>query len=150
MAIDTETKRKSAIGVGKYGWRLLPKPDGTIGAEDRRHAVGHYSRTSAVGIVYTLVGNPQLFEEAEYEGTISIYFEAYLRAFVGTANARLRNVTDDTVVSGSEISTALTDKTRVRSSAITLVDGKEYQAEGGIASGDAMDIQGSQFIPLQP
>lgn len=50
MAIDTKTKRKSAISVGKYGWRLLPEPDGTIGLEDRRQAVGHFWRMTGTPI----------------------------------------------------------------------------------------------------
>ncbi len=36
MAIDTENKRRSTLGLGS-GPRILPRPDSVVGAEDRLH-----------------------------------------------------------------------------------------------------------------
>lgn len=148
MAIDTETKRKSAIGVGKYGWRLLPKPDGTIGAEDRRHAVGHYSRTSAVGIVYTPVGVFYLHQATQWTRPPGIYFEVSMLAVSGSVNARLRNTTDDAVVASSTVDTASATLVRVRSPVLALTDSTEYRAEAGTIAGDSGTIQGAQIVAL--
>jgi len=36
MAIDTENKRRSVLGIWG-GVRVLPVPDGTVGVRDRKH-----------------------------------------------------------------------------------------------------------------
>jgi hypothetical protein len=46
MAIDTATKRKSAINAGLPSLALMPVPDGSIGALDRRHLADLYSLVS--------------------------------------------------------------------------------------------------------
>lgn len=51
MAIDTENKRKAAIAAGR-AWRLLPVPDGSISALDRRHMAGFYRLVTGVGGPY--------------------------------------------------------------------------------------------------
>ncbi len=60
MAIDTENKRRSALG-----WFVLPAPDGTISDADRQHKVWKYSGIAATvaaaptqpGIEHTLPTN---------------------------------------------------------------------------------------------
>lgn len=76
-----------------------------------------------------------------------IFFEAYLRAVSGLARARLFNKTDNAVVPGSEVSTTSGLRTRVRSGALTLVDGKEYVTQIGAETGvDATEIFSSRWI----
>ena len=48
MAIDTATKRKSVINDGIPGLALLPIPDGSIQAIDRRRLTDFYSLESQV------------------------------------------------------------------------------------------------------
>lgn len=43
MAIDTETKRRSAQVYGPPAGGPFPVPDGTIAAADRAHSAGLYS-----------------------------------------------------------------------------------------------------------
>lgn len=49
MAIDTATKRASAIGVGQPPGVILPVPDGTIDASDRAQLAGGYAPASGGG-----------------------------------------------------------------------------------------------------
>lgn len=42
MAVDTPTKRSSALFVRTRCRRFLPVPDGTIAVEDRAHLAGVY------------------------------------------------------------------------------------------------------------
>lgn len=146
MAIDNENKRRAAIQIGKT-FRIFPAPDGTISVLDRRHIVGFWRFVSPT-VSYTLVGILYKHEVSQFAGTPDIYFETYMAAIAGTAFARLRNITDNTVVASSEVSTALTDLTRLRSSAITLTDAKEYRAEAGIGAGDSMEILGAVLLVL--
>lgn len=76
---------------------------------------------------------------ADYSPTVEFNFEAVLAGDgAATAYARLYNITDAAPVAGSEVSTANTDPTRVRTMApITLPAGdKEYRAEKGGIAGD--------------
>lgn len=56
MAIDTATKRASAINVGMPALRLLPIPDGTVGQADRQHVALLYG-----GILAGAVTAPTVF-----------------------------------------------------------------------------------------
>lgn len=42
MSIDTEDKRRSVVSPGLPYLVIVPKPDGTINADDRRHIAGFY------------------------------------------------------------------------------------------------------------
>tara|TARA_R110000868_G_scaffold405323_1_gene684623 strand:- start:957 stop:1193 length:237 start_codon:yes stop_codon:yes gene_type:complete len=49
MAVDTPTKRSSALNIRTRCRRFLPVPDGTISVEDRAHLAGvYYEVASAV------------------------------------------------------------------------------------------------------
>ena len=48
MALDTRAKRSSAIGSGLISLRILPPPDTSIGAADRRALAYCYSGLTAV------------------------------------------------------------------------------------------------------
>ena len=43
MAVDTETKRRSALGMVIMALAIAPVPDGTIAAIDREHIIGIYA-----------------------------------------------------------------------------------------------------------
>lgn len=49
MAIDTATKRASALGVGQPPGVILPVPDGTIDAADRAQLAGGYAPAAGGG-----------------------------------------------------------------------------------------------------
>lgn len=49
MAIDTPTKRASALNFGLPFNRALPVPDGTVGQADRQHVLGMYGGILATG-----------------------------------------------------------------------------------------------------
>ncbi len=73
-----------------------------------------------------------LYDGAQYDGTLNVYFEATLYTSGSTASdityARLWDVTSGAAVSGSEVSIAGNNGNtqRVRSGAITLTNGNEY------------------------
>ena len=74
-----------------------------------------------------------LWESAKYDGTLSVFFEAYMyqnktagSAASKTAYACLWDKTADSQVSGSEVTTTSNSLVRLRSGAITLTDGHEY------------------------
>ena len=48
MAVDTPTKRSSALFVRTRSRRFLPVPDGTIAVADRAHLAGVYYEVAAV------------------------------------------------------------------------------------------------------
>lgn len=77
---------------------------------------------------------------------LSVAFEATLKATVGSVSARLFNETTATAVSGSEVSTAATSRTRVRSSAVALTDGQEYTAQFGKSGSDAGVAYGASLV----
>ena len=43
MAVDTETKRRSALGMVIMALAIAPVPDGTVAAVDREHIIGIYA-----------------------------------------------------------------------------------------------------------
>lgn len=65
MAIDTENKRRSALGRS-----ILPRPDGTIDQADRQHKVWKYAgilagapvTTTVLGMEWTFPSNHLDFE----------------------------------------------------------------------------------------
>src|SRR3990167_4579750 len=89
-------------------------------------------------IQFSTYAAPFLFTAANY-GTVSVYVEVYIRAISGTAYARLYNETATAVVANSTVSTASSTFQRLRSSAITLVDGNSYRIQlGKSGSGEAL------------
>ena len=43
MAVDTEAKRRSALGMVIMALAIAPVPDGTVAAVDREHIIGIYA-----------------------------------------------------------------------------------------------------------
>ncbi len=78
------------------------------------------------------------------------YFEAFLLAASGdTARARLYDITADAAVANSEVTTTNTAVTRVRSSAITLVDGHDYKAQFGSTLADTGYTHGADLVGVK-
>lgn len=89
----------------------------------------------AAAALYTAFGAMFLYTASHWTGK-SLYFEATMKVEgAGMVRARLRDVTDNDVVAGSNLNTADAAADRVRSAALTLEDGHEYRAELGSDSG---------------
>lgn len=86
-------------------------------------------------ITYTFRSGIRLFTAANWSPDRAIVFEASIRATAGTARARLFDVTAAAAVANSEVTTTSSSMTRLRSAAITLVDGNEYRMQTGKAVG---------------
>lgn len=83
-----------------------------------------------------------LFESGRFDGTVNIYLEATLKCgnAARTAYVKLYDTTATADVSSSEIShTGDTTATRVRSGALTLVDGHSYEVLGTSADASSED-----------
>jgi len=95
-----------------------------------------FAPTVTVGgvIAYTSYGGPFLYTAANWNAAVEFFLEVYLKAIAGTVRARLYNDTDATVVADSGLSTAATSYTRLRSSALSLTDGKIYLVQFGTES----------------
>lgn len=78
------------------------------------------------------LGSPFLYTAANWTNT-NWYLEAFLKAVTGTVWARLWNVTDSAEV--ATVSTSSTSYVRIRTTAFSLTDGKEYAAQFGVDSG---------------
>lgn len=147
MAIDSVDKRASAGSL--LGLEILPLADGAIGAADRLQTAGLYSGISAIdAIVYAAMGDIFLYTSANWTPTPTWHLEATMRATSGTARARLFDLTDTAEVADSPITTASATHDRVRSSAITLTDAHEYEAQFGTTAADSAEARGAGLIGI--
>lgn len=96
--------------------------------------------------IYVSAGKIFLFTDAEWEDSFSFFFEATLRATSGEAKAHLFDITADAIVAGSEVTTTSATNVRLRSGAITLVDGNKYTAQYGTTSSSAGGASGGVLI----
>ena len=94
---------------------------------------------------YTSYGLPFLFTSANW-GSVSIYLEVYIRATAGTVLGRLYDDSAGSAVSGSEVSTPSWSFTRLRSSALTLIDGNTYRLQFGRAISAAGEFLGGKLV----
>ena len=92
-------------------------------------------------------GRAFLFTAANW-GTQSFYLEVFMRATEGTVEAELYNVTDGVTVAGSNVSTSSATLVRLRSGALTLVNGKEYRLQLLRLGSDGGSILGGQIIAV--
>ena len=97
-------------------------------------------------LLFTTYGGIFLWTSANW-GSVNIYLETYIRATTGTVYARLID-SDNNVVTNSEVSTALTTFQRLRSNALTLVNGKTYRNQFGKAGGDAGEFLEAKLIAI--
>jgi hypothetical protein len=93
------------------------------------------------------LGLPFLFTAAEWSSP-AWFFEAYFRASVGTAQARLYDRTDAVAVGNSIITTASATLTRVRSAQFALTDGHEYCGQFGVVTGGTGHGLGFRLINI--
>lgn len=127
-------------------WMRATFPTGTIDAEERASAGNTYGGNAfAIGVVWTDGDVIKLFTASKWSAT-SFYFEVTMKAIVGTYRARLYDVTASAAVVGSEVTTTETSPTRVRSGAISLVDGNEHRAQFGSVPGDSGDEFGAMYF----
>ena len=103
---------------------------------------------TAIPSTYESHGAPFLYTAAKWGGSLTFYLEVYIKAVTGTARARLWNDTDGSVVTGSGLSTAQTSYTRLRTSALTLIDGKSYLVQFGTEDGTAGEFGNGRLIVL--
>lgn len=148
MAVDTREKRMSMLNFGDgCSLHLLFEADGTVDADDRLHLLDLYSGIAAAGgIVWTLLEDVKLYTSTHYPSSTTWYYEATMKATSGTACSRAYDKTLGAAVSDSEITTTSGTYTRVRSIAVTLVDGHEYQGQVGTSGADGGDVVGSRLI----
>lgn len=66
MAVNTETKRRSALGMIIMALTIAPVPDGTIAAVDREHILGIYAGI-APALPGVLTSNIHIFSDAVIE-----------------------------------------------------------------------------------
>jgi len=103
------------------------------------------AKTEATGVGYTSCGVPFLYTAANWVGA-TFYHEVYMKATSGTVYARVYDTTSLAEVANSEVSTAETSSTRLRSSAITLTDGHIYMLQTGTTG--AGEISGGKLIAI--
>lgn len=94
-------------------------------------------------------GVPFLYTAVNWTAGSTMYFETYMKATTGLAEARVYNVTDATAVANSTIVTTSGSLIRFRSAAFTLTDGKTYIAQFGAAKADAGEALGAKIINVQ-
>jgi len=111
----------------------------------RALSLGASVTATAVLGKYRAYGAPFLFTSANW-GTQSFYLEVYLRATSGTVLARLYDRTAGAVVASSEVNTASTSFVRLRSAALTLVNGSEYEVQFGAAGSGAGAFRSAKVI----
>ena len=101
----------------------------------------------------TVSGSAFSYAAANWIG-VSWYLEAYVRATSAKAMARLYDVTagaevaDSIVTVNAGSSGVSSTPTRVRSSALTLVDGHEYRVQYGVQDGGAGEAVGAKLIAI--
>jgi hypothetical protein len=82
-----------------------------------------------------------------YPAAAAFYMEAVIKSDIGTAAARLFNITDAVAVAGSEVTTLTTSFVRLRSGALTLPAGpREYRVEPGLSAGSVTTVCGARVI----
>lgn len=147
MAVDTRDKRQSFFSHGgRYWMGKAYDPNGALDAAHRLFSLTFYSGNILSGIVYVAIGGLFLFTDANWNDDLEFFLETSVRATTGTANVRLFDVTADIPVASSNVSTASTILTRLRSSALTLTDGNVYQIQAGVLSGDSGAITGAKLV----
>ncbi len=97
---------------------------------------------------YVAYGAPFLYTAANWNAAVEFFLEVYLKAIAGTVRARLYNDTDATVVADSGLSTAATSYTRLRSSALSLTDGKIYLVQFGTESVANGEFEAGKLIAV--
>jgi hypothetical protein len=120
----------------------------TSGEEQIEIGAANETTTSATAV--NLLNQPiYLYESAPRDGTVTSYFEAcfYSSQSGKSVEVSLWNKTDNIEV--VEIATTNAVPRRVRSSSITLIDGKEYVVKKRSSSGKTNTVTGARLIIQQ-
>jgi len=90
------------------------------------------------------------YDAAQYTPTATVLFEAIMKSSAGTTvQARLYNITGSTSVASSELETASTSFTRLRTSSLALTGTKEYRTEVRTTSGTTTSVQAARLVVQQ-
>jgi hypothetical protein len=125
---------------GQVSWSELEIPD-----YDKRGQISWAELEVPTPPNFVLYGAPFKYESANW-GAVNFYFEVYMRATTGSVYARLYNVTTDSAVPDSLLSTVLTSLVRLRSGAITLTNTHEYRVQFGKSGSDAGEFLGGKIV----
>lgn len=106
------------------------------------------STSSSYANFSTIFWSLFLYTAANWDGTVSIYYEATLKTSAATGYTQLHTA-GDSAVSGSEITTTSTSLTRVRSGSITLSDGTEYKGKIKNDGSNTTTVNGARLIIQQ-
>lgn len=85
-------------------------------------------------ITYVTLPAIHLYTSADWGSTVVL--QVTMRAAVGEAHARLWDKTAAAAVASSDLSTTSSTSVRLRTGALTLVDGNEYQVQLGSLGSD--------------
>jgi len=104
------------------------------------------TRFAPAAIIFDPCGPPFLYTAANWTG-VDFFLEVYFRATTGTVYAQLIDNTNAVPV-GSRISTAASTFTRVRSGAVSLVDGRAYRVQFGKEGADAGEFTSAKLVAV--
>jgi hypothetical protein len=130
--------RTGTLAVGPMAL-LMMKQRNAIPIQSRSRGAASDSSTQ---IWRDLIGSIFLYTAANW-GAVSFFLEAYYRSTSAKAMARLFDVTANAAVASSTLTLdagllgVLLIPTRIRSVALTLVDGHEYRIQYGVQDGGA-------------
>jgi hypothetical protein len=149
-AYQVRIKSSSASGTATLSAaRLVIIQNGTIVKTETLITLGSNSTTTSVSYVDWTNGKIYLWDADHWDGTLAVYFEAFLSGSGAgvTAYAQLAAV-GGSAVSGSEVSQGGTTDARVRSGAISLTDGVEYKVQFKTSSATAR-VRGARLVIVQ-
>ncbi len=102
----------------------------------------------AVKSTYESVGAPFLYTAANWGNAVEFFLEVFFRSTSGTARARLYSATDGIIVADSGLSTTSATLVRLRSGALTLVDGKSYFVQFGTEDAASGAFKGAKIVAV--
>ena len=102
---------------------------------------------SVTDTFYYTFGVPFLYTAANW-GSVTWYFEVYMKATSGTALARLVDDNGAALASSEVSTTTLQTYVRLRSGALTLVDGSSYRPQFGKKDMGAGAFMGAKLIAV--
>lgn len=138
MAVDTRDKRFSMLGLAG-GW-IFPNADGAIDAGDRSQFLRLYRGIALSSTSWYTKDGVFEYTAANWTRAVAFYHEARMVASSGTVHARVYDNTAAAAVASSELSSAAASRTRLRSAALTLIDGHEYEGQVGAGAADAGEV----------
>lgn len=127
---------------GQFSWAELEIPD-----YDKWAQISWAELEAPTPPNFTLYGAPFRYDSANW-GTVNFYLEVYMKATTGTVYARLYNITTNSEVPDSLLSTILTSLIRLRTGALTLTNTHEYRIQFGKSGSDAGEFLGGKLVVI--